>query len=779
MAQRRVNKPNKSMRKRLSGLILLVAVAGFAVVGLKLFYMQIVTTNFYQSKAAENQTKDLIITPARGTIYDRNMTPLAVSATTQEISVDPSVIRDRGQKSAPKKETADGKEREPTSAEKTAAMEAYQKKIAALLADKLQLDFDETLEKIQRNVSYVRIARRVDTDIADELMQELDEKKLNGVYTTADSKRYYHYGTFASQVLGFTNDDGEGLYGIELQYNDVLKGIAGRVVKATNALGSDMPYDYEKYVEEQDGDSVVLSIDNGVEHYLEKHLEEARADYQAKKGVCGIVMDIKTGEILAMSTKPDFNLNDPRTIPEEYTSLLAELNNLSGDAYSQKYSEILLRLWRNKSINDTYEPGSTFKVFTVSSSLETGVVKDSDTFVCGGSKVVKDRTIKCWKTTGHGAQSLGETLENSCNVAMMNISAMLGTDMFRKFFSAYGMMEKTGIDLPGEATGIFFDEMGEVDLATASFGQNFQVTPLQELCMVAAACNGGNLVTPHIAKEIVDLQGDDTSKEGQQIIVKQTIEPEVKRQVISRETSDLIRGYLQHVVSRGTGLNAYVAGYRIGGKTATSQKQPKSDNSLRIASFIGVAPMDDPQYAVLVMIDEPQSSIKGGGALAAPVVGRIFEDILPYLGVEAVYSEDETDRQEIPVPVLTGKSLEDAEAKLEELGLKYRVSGDGEKVTDQMPVGGIALQPDNRVVLYCGERKPQDKVEVPNVSGMSLAEARAQLADYRLYMKQNGIADWRMTSASVALTQSPAAGSKVAPGSVITVAFGSRVTSQE
>ncbi|MDO5783470.1 MAG: penicillin-binding transpeptidase domain-containing protein [Eubacteriales bacterium] len=769
MAQKRPTKVNKTMRNRLTILIIAVAILGFVAVGVKLFYLQVINTNFYQGKAAENQTKDLIITPTRGTIYDRNMTELAVSATTQEISVDPSIIKDKGEKSVETRTDENGKNVAATDGEIAAARKAYQEKVATLLAEKLELDYEETLEKVQRDASYVRIARRVDADVADELIQELEDAGLVGVYTTADSKRYYRYGTFASQVLGFTNDDGEGLYGIELQYNDVLKGVAGRVVKATNALGSDMPYEYEKYVPEQNGDGVVTTIDEGVQHYLEKHLEEALQDYQAKYGVCGIVMDIKTGEIFGMSTKPDFDLNDPRTIPEEYTSLLAELNNLSGEEYSKKYSEILLRLWRNKPINDTYEPGSTFKIFTVSSALEEGVVSEDDTFSCGGSKVVKDRTIRCWKTGGHGSQILKDTLANSCNVAMMDISALMGTDIFRKFFEAYGMMEKTNIDLPGEATGIFFDSMGEVDLATASFGQNFQVTPLQELCMVAAVCNGGKLVTPHVVREIVDTDGN----------VRETMSTEVKRQIISEETSATMREYLENVVANGTAQNAYVAGYRIGGKTATSEKQPKSNKNLRIASFIGVAPMDDPQYAVLVMIDEPQTVNKGGGALAAPVVGRIFEDILPYLGVEAVYSEDETDRQEITVPTLTGKSVEDAKAALDELGLEYRVKGDGEDVTDQLPVAGISIQPGNTVVLYADEHRPEDKVEVPDVSGMSISAARQQLADYGLYMKQNGIADWRASSASIAMAQSPAAGSKVAPGSVVTVAFGNNVSSQE
>ncbi|MDO4173779.1 MAG: penicillin-binding transpeptidase domain-containing protein [Eubacteriales bacterium] len=770
MARKRSHRKTMTMRGRIMLLILVFAVLSFLIVGGRLFYLQVINTNFYQSKAAENQTKDMIITPTRGTIYDRNMTELAVSATTQEISVDPSVIRDKGKASAKGSVDAKGKETAATDEQKQAALEEYQGNIATILSENLELDYDEVLEKIQRDASYVRIARRVDADIADTIMQALDDAGLVGVYTTEDSKRYYKYGTFASQVLGFTNDDGEGLYGVELQYNDTLKGVAGRVVKATNALGSDMPYDYEKYVEAQDGNGIVLTLDEGVQHYLEKHLEEVLDSTDAKKGVCGIVMNIKTGEILGMSTKPDFDLNDPRTIPEEYTSLLAELDNLSGDEYQEKYSEILLRLWRNKPINDTYEPGSTFKIFTVSTALEEGVVsRDSSGFVCGGSKVVKDRTINCWKSGGHGSQTLMDTLANSCNVAMMDIASMMGTDMFRKYFEAYGMLEKTGIDLPGEATGIFFDEMGEVDLATASFGQNFQVTPLQELSMVAAVCNDGNLVVPHVVKEIVDTEGN----------VLQTMETETKRQVISEETSDVMCEFLENVVANGTGQNAYVAGYRVGGKTATSQKQPKSDNSLRIASFIGVAPMDDPEYAVLVMIDEPQTTEKGGGAIAAPVVGRIFEDILPYLGVEAVYSEEETDRQEITVPSLTNKSLEEAKAALEELGLEYQVTGDGDTVTDQLPVGGISIQPSNTVTLYCGEEKSAEKVTVPDVSGMSVEAARAELAANGLYMKQNGIASWRTSGASAAVAQSPAADSEVARGSVVTVAFGNNMTSQE
>ncbi|MGN1014235.1 MAG: penicillin-binding transpeptidase domain-containing protein [Butyricicoccus sp.] len=767
MAQKR---PNKMMRGRIAVLVVLFVAIGFAVVAAKLLYLQVIHTEFYQEKANENQTKDLILTPKRGTIYDRNMTELVTSATTLEISIDPDTIKKAGQNSVGTKTDADGNKRKATDEEIADAVLAYQKKITALLVKYLDVDEQETLAKVQKNVKYVRIQRQVEMSVAEALLAEATEQNLTGIYTNEDSKRYYKNGQFAAQVLGFTNTDGEGLYGIEKQYNEELQGVAGRVVKATIPGGAeDLPYDFEEYTAAQDGDGVVLTIDEGVQYYLEKHLEEALEDNDPNKGVCGIVMDINTGEILAMATKPDFDPNNPRTIPEEYTQLLEQLDGLEGDEYSEKYSEILLGLWRNKTINDTYEPGSTFKVFTVSSALEAGVVTTDDTFFCPGYKVVSDwGKINCWKDGGHGSETLAETLQNSCNVGMMDISEKLGIDLFRKYFEAYGLMEKTGIDLIGEANGIFFSDMGETDLATASFGQNFQVTPIQELCMVSAAANGGKLITPHVVKEIVDTEGN----------VKQSMNTEVKRQVISEQTSEIMDEFLEQVVSLGTGQNAYVAGYRIGGKTATSEKQPRKAG-IRIASFIGIAPMDDPQYAVLVMIDEPQGSVKGGGAIAAPVVARIFEDILPALGVEPVFSEEEAGREEITVPTLTEKPVEEAEKQLEELGLEYTISGDGDTVTDQSPAAGISLQKSNTVVLYCGEAKDTDKVKVPNLKGLSIEEARAKLAKRGLYMKQNGVADWRTTVASTAIYQNPAPKSKVERGSVVTVAFGNAVTSEE
>ncbi len=742
----------------------------FCAVGGRLLKLQVLDSQFYQQKAAENQTKDLIITPKRGTIYDRNMNDLVTSASTQEIDIDPSVIRQYGEKNAKSTVNEEGEKEAPTDEAVAAARLEYQKKVAEFLANELELEYEDMLAKVQKDTQYVRIARRVETAVTNQLLEDAAEQGIRGITTAEDSKRYYTYGQFASQLLGFTSDDGEGLYGVEAAYNEQLQGVAGRVVKATNAKRTDdLPYDYEEYTAAQDGDGIVLTIDEAVQHYLEKHLEEALSDNDAQAGVCGIVMDITTDEILAMSTKPDFDLNSPREIPAEYTELYSQLDGLTDEEYSTAYSDILLQLWRNKAMNDTYEPGSTFKVFTVSSALEQGVVSDSDTFSCPGYRQVDTWTIKCWKEGGHGTETLSETLQNSCNVAMMDISARLGVDLFRKYFKAYGLTEKTGIDLPGEATGIFFDSsMGETDLATGSFGQNFQVTPIQELCMVTAAVNGGDLVTPHVMKEIVDADGN----------IKETAADSVKRQVISEETSEHMREYLEAVVSQGTGQNAYVAGYRIGGKTATTEKLPKgSDN--RIASFIGVAPMDDPKYAVLIMIDEPQGSTRGGGAIAAPVCARVFEDILPHLGVETAFSEEELSRKEIIVPPLTDMSVEEAEAALDKLGLSYTVSGDGDTVTDQAPSAGISLQDFNTVVIYAGNDRALKRVQVPDVSGMSVEAARQQLADYGFYMKQNGVADWRVSGASVAFYQSPSADSTAETGSVVTVAFGNAVTSEE
>lgn len=754
-------KPTKSMKNRLTVLTLLLVFVAFLTIAGRLVWLQVVRYDEFVERAADNQTADMIITPKRGTIYDRNRTELVSSATTQEVCVDPSRL------SEVSKTDKNGDKKSDSQIAKEKAQN--QAKAAQLLSEKLELDYEEVLKKVQKDTKYVRIARQVETTLANEILAEAKKLGLKGFSTVEDTKRYYRYGSFASQLLGFTGTDGQGLSGVEYAYDDVLKGTAGRIVKARNALGTDMPYDYEKYVPAEDGDSIVLTIDEGVQHYLEKHLENALEDTDAKQGVCGIVMNIKTGEVLGMATKPDFDLSDPYTIPEEAKINLAELEGLTGDEYKQEYSNQLYSLWKNKTINYTYEPGSTFKVFTVSSALESGVVTDASTFSCGGVKIVDHWDIHCWKRAGHGSQTLAQTLQNSCNVAMMDISASLGTNLFEQFFQAFGLREKSGIDLPGEEVGVYFEgKMNEVDLATGSFGQNFTVTPLQELGMVSAVCNDGRLVTPYVVKEIVDSEGN----------IKKTTETNVRRQVISEETSGLMCQYLQWVVDKGTGLNAYVAGYRVGGKTATTEKLPKNSRN-RIASFIGVAPMDDPTYAVIVLIDEPQTANRGGGALAAPVVGRIFTDILPYLGVEAVYSDEEQDRKEVSVPSLIGMTREEAEAKLEELDLDCRFKGDGDTVTDQLPVEGVSLQAGSSVVLYCDEERSTEKVTVPNVKGLTPSAARDTLESYGLYMKQNGVASSRVTGATASINQSPNEGAAVAPGSVVTVEFSNTVTSEE
>lgn len=755
-----VKGPDNKMVNRLLVLTGLFAFIGFAAVAVRLVDMQVIDYKYYQEKAVNNQTRDKVVTPQRGTIFDRNMKELAVSASTEEVNVTPANIYG----------TLKGKKGEKLTDEQKAALKLErQEKAAKMLSEILELDYDSVLKKIQKDTAYVRIKTRVEKDITDKIREQMREQEITGVGFTPDSKRYYPYGTFASHIIGFTGTDNNGSMGIELEYEDVLKGTAGRVVKAQNASGKDMPFKYEKYVPAVDGDGVVLTIDEAVQHFLEKHLETALADTKAAKGVAGIVMDVKTGEILAMSSKPDFDLNEPRVIPANRTDLLAELEGLSGKDYVSKSGELLQRVWRNKAINDTYEPGSTFKLFTVSSALEEGTVNTNSSFNCPGFKKVGGWTIKCWKHGGHGTQKLGQTLQNSCNVAMMNISEKFGTITFKKYFNAYGLMDKTGIDLPGEAKGIFFNhEMTPSDLATASFGQNFQVTPIEMINMVSAIVNDGKLKKPHIVKEIVDKAGN----------IKQSFKTEVVRQVISENTSNIMCEFMEKVVSEGTGQNAYVAGYRIGGKTATSEKQPRGTGK-RIASFIGVAPMDDPQYAVLVMIDEPGIQQKGGGAIAAPVVSRIMGDMLPYMGVVPKYGDDEMDRRDISVPDLIGKSRADAEKLLKGKKMGYKIIGNGDKVTDQLPANGVKIPATAEIVLYMGGEKATKPVTVPNIIGMSVSQANTTLKNAGLYMKRIGVSTKRTTIATRSVKQSPAKNTQVAPGTVITVEFGNNVTSEE
>ncbi len=778
--------PDNRMRARIGALTLLFVVCGFGLVALRLLYMQVFQYDFYIQQATSLQTRDSFITPNRGTIYDANMQVLAESASVERICVTPGAVVSE------------------SDVKKGISAESQQQTLATILSDTLGVDYDTVLGKIQNTDSgYEIIAQKVDKDVSRELYEKLNAAGCTGVYSEPDTKRYYQQGSFLSAVLGYVNSDNNGTYGLESQYNDVLSGTAGRIVRVQNGQNQDVTPEASTEIPAQDGNSLVLTIDSDIQNILEKHLETALADNpNARDGVSGIVMDVKTGEVLAMANLPDFDPNNAYQLTSErYIDELKEdvakiledagvsatisdtwyqeggLANLpesiqNNDDLVDKLGaarvKILTKSWRNPVVSDNYEPGSTFKLMTVASAYELGTAHEQDTYVCGGSMQVENWTIRCHNTGGHGTQTLTEALMNSCNVAMMQIAEKTGKDRFYQFLKAFGMTEPTGIDLPAESGGQFYDPdsdaWNEVSLATASFGQRFTVTPLMELNMVCAIVDDGKLKQPYVVKQVLNADGS----------VQSTTESKVVRQVISEDTSAYMREAMEQVVASGTGKNAYVSGYRIGGKTATSEiLQEEGDTENRYtASFIGVAPMDDPQIAVLVAINDiPESSPHGGGAIAAPVVARIMEEVLPYIGVTSVYADDESDRREVSVPSVVGQTEEQAASTLEQAGFGYRVVGDGDTVTDQVPVSGVRIPVSGRVILYMGENKPTEQIEVPDLTGLTPDECRDTLEQYGLYLRQKGVANSQVTGSTTASRQSPAAGTKVNIGSVVTVEF--------
>ncbi|MFQ7240955.1 penicillin-binding transpeptidase domain-containing protein [Agathobaculum sp.] len=778
--------PDNRMRARIGALTLLFVVCGFGLVALRLLYMQVFQYDFYIQQATSLQTRDSFITPNRGTIYDANMQVLAESASVERICVTPGAVVSE------------------SDVKKGISAESQQQTLATILSDTLDVDYDTVLGKIQNTDSgYEIIAQKVDKDVSRELYEKLNAAGCTGVYSEPDTKRYYQQGSFLSAVLGYVNSDNNGTYGLESQYNDVLSGTAGRIVRVQNGQNQDVTPEASTEIPAQDGNSLVLTIDSDIQNILEKHLETALADNpNARDGVSGIVMDVKTGEVLAMANLPDFDPNNAyqltseryidelkedvakiledagvsATIPDKWyqegglANLPESIQNNDDlvDKLGAARVKILTKSWRNPVVSDNYEPGSTFKLMTVASAYELGTAHEQDTYVCGGSMQVENWTIRCHNTGGHGTQTLTEALMNSCNVAMMQIAEKTGKDRFYQFLKAFGMTEPTGIDLPAESGGQFYDPdsdaWNEVSLATASFGQRFTVTPLMELNMVCAIVDDGKLKQPYVVKQVLNADGS----------VQSTTESKVVRQVISEDTSAYMREAMEQVVASGTGKNAYVSGYRIGGKTATSEiLQEEGDTENRYtASFIGVAPMDDPQIAVLVAINDiPESSPHGGGAIAAPVVARIMEEVLPYIGVTSVYADDESDRREVSVPSVVGQTEEQAASTLEQAGFGYRVVGDGDTVTDQVPVSGVRIPVSGRVILYMGENKPTEQIEVPDLTGLTPDECRDTLEQYGLYLRQKGVANSQVTGSTTASRQSPAAGTKVNIGSVVTVEF--------
>ena len=731
--------PSRSMVKRSTILLGIFAAALLVWMAGVLVKYQIVNYNYYQTRAIAQQTMDTTLAPNRGSIYSRNYTPLAISAPVETVYIAPNSIDEEDRRT-----------------------------VAEGLASILEMDEDAIYQKTLKKNYYEMIKRRIDAEVADRIREWVDEKDLEGVHLVEDTKRYYPYNSMACHILGFTGTDNVGLDGIESIYNEYLQGTSGKLITAKNAIGTELPYEYETYVAAENGKNVVLTIDETVQYYLEKHLQEARLEQKCVEGAAGIVMNVKTGEILAMASLPNYDPNSYYTITDQMA--LEALEEYEEEERKEQETAFRNKIWRNKCIVDTYMPGSTFKIVTLSMALEEGLINTSNTYSCPGYIRVADRTIRCWKSGGHGHQTLAQAIQNSCNPAFITIGAKVGATNFYQYFKNFGLTEKTGVDLNGEASGIWFSKFQEVELATASFGQNFKITPLQMITAVGAASNGGKLVTPHVVKEITETQEDGTEK------VVKSFTPQVKRQIISAETSALVCDLLEEVVTVGSGKNAYVKGYRVAGKTGTSEKIDvfnATGDKYYISSFIGFAPADDPEYAILVMLDSPSAGEIYGGIIAAPVAGDILADILPYLSIQPQYTEEELETLDVSIPSLMEQSLKDAEAVLIDKEIKYKVKGDGDTVLDQMPQPGSTMPQSGTMILYTGDAKPSKNITVPNLVDYSVAGASNRITSMGLNVRVVGNSN--AGSTALVISQSPAAGEVVPEGTVITIRTNSSV----
>ena len=725
---------NAAKRKRIGVVVIFLAAALLYVIT-KLYSIQIIDYKEYQRKTIEQYTYDTVVTAKRGIIYDRNMEALAISSTVERVFISPAEIE----------------------------TEEEERLISEKLSEILDVDYDFIYERTKKkNRRDETIKRNVEIDKANEVREFKIEYGIKGIYVTNETKRFYRHSNLASHVIGFTGADNEGRFGIELKYDKELKGVDGRIISAKNAIGKSMPIDYESYIDAKDGSNIVLTIDWQIQSLLEKNLETAYTESQAAQRVTGIVMDPNNGEVFAMATKPDFDLNNPYELHESYVKLLEEMIFETEEEEQAKRTEFLYTMWRNKAITDTYEPGSTFKVMTAAMALEEKAVSRNEPFYCAGVHVVAGESIGCHLTTGHGQVTFAGGLQQSCNPVMMKTAEKLGTATFLKYFDAFGYRDKTGIDLPGEAGSITHNPKNfrSVELATHSFGQTFKVTPIQQIVGLAAVANGGKLITPRLVKAIVDGDGN---------IIK-NFETEVKRSVVSEETCKALAEILaEGVATGGAARNAFVKGYDVAAKTGTSQKREDLTDTARIGSCMAFAPANNPQIIVLIIVDEPTIGSIYGGVNSAPYVAKTIEEVLPYLGVEPKYTEEEIAQMQINVIDYRNMEVSSASKLISAEGLSYTVEGTGIFVTDQIPKPGSSLRRGGSVILYTESENRQIESTVPNVMGMTVERANQTIINADLNINILGAEN--MNSSAVATTQSPAAGEVVPVGTIITVEF--------
>ena len=733
-----IRRANRIIQTRSFVLMILMGVVMFVLLFFRLFDLQITRHEELQSKAVNQQTRRTVVTASRGTIYDTAGNILAISSSAETIILSPLEINNA------LKDTEN-----PVTWTKDS--------LAAGLAEILGTDA-ASIRKRMDNVKsqYELIQLRADEEVAAKVRAYVEENKISGVHLVADTKRYYPYGSLAAQVIGFVGDDNTGLYGLEAYYEEELEGQSGLVISAKDQAENDMLYTYEQYFAAKNGSDLTLTLDTTIQYYLEKGLEAMTDKFSAANGASGIVMNAKTGGIMAMASYPNYDLNDFLTVSDQTLQERIERGE-------NTLAEMQLLQWRNKALNDTYEPGSTFKILTLSAALEEGVVDKTTTVNCGGSVNISGYTIHCSNKNGHGLQTLVQSVGNSCNPAFINYGLRIGNEKFYEYMRSFGLMNTTGIDLGGEAVGVFAADSSftQLDLACYAFGQNFTVTPLTLISAQAACVNGGYLHTPYLVERITDSDGNVTYRHDSTPV----------RQVISEQTSATVRECLEYVVASGTGKNGQVAGYRIGGKTGTADTGQTGDV---VVSFLCFAPADDPQVIMLITMDTPSratGTYVSGGNMVAPTASTVMAEILPYLGIEPSYSAEELLGMDTTVPNVIGSTVEQAKEKLKERALSYKIVGDGDTITDQTPAGGAIIPGKSTVILYASAAKPTDKCVVPHLLGKTPSEANTAATAAGLLIRFSGTTGSESSAIRV-LSQSIDEGTEVDAGTVITVQLG-------
>ena len=772
---------NRTILRRTLVLMVLCGIVAFVPLIGTLYHLMITEHDYYNEKAIKNQTRSTNLTATRGVIYDANMNVLASSSTVETVFIDPNEIAEQM--------------KQP---ENSNLLDQIARGLGEILDVEPSFVYELAADKQYR---YKVIKRKISEELADEVRAFISENSITGVYLETDLKRYYPNSSLAAQALGFVSSDNNGSEGLEAYYNEELSGTAGKVVTSKGNYGSEMLYTYEKYYDASDGSSLITTIDSTVQAYVEKNLQNAIDKYDIKNGAFCIVMDVNTGEIKAMATLGSYDPNNYLEIYDDTTALLLENERAAAlalpeasaayeaaiETYKQDVAAARMAQWRNRCVSDGYEPGSTFKLITLASALDSGAVTLNDSFYCGGQEKFtgREQILNCWKSAGHGAQSTAQALGNSCNIAFGHIGLRMGGDTFYDYLKSFGVMEKTGVDLPGEASGLFYERKylndpanyGTSYLITSSFGQSFRITPMQLVRAVAAIVNGGYVLEPYIVSEVVDADGNTVEKN----------EKTVLRQVISQQTSETMRTLMEQVVTEGTASAARTPGYHVGGKTGTSEKLDEYDENGqqvkdKIVSFVGVAPIDDPKYVVLVALDTPAYSensekytVHGmyisGGLMAAPTVRDIFLDILPYLGVEPDYGSEDIRGVNFTVPDVIGMDETEAGELLAEKTITYRVVGTGSVVTDQLPVAGSQVPGNSQIILYMGAEKQATRVEVPDFIGCSVADVNYLASNAGLYVQAKGTD--RTDVYVLAAYQDIDPGTEVDRGTTITVEFSS------